>query len=69
MEVAGSGSVLPYGWTLRNNTVRKCTDVATMMAPTPAVGAIVYQQGAAHVTLQPRHSDKNISAIVSTLPL
>lgn len=66
-EPQGLGTVLPH-WTLANNTLRKCTDLRAAMAPTPAVGAIVYDAaGAAHVTLQPRHADKNITDILYTL--
>jgi hypothetical protein len=68
-ETQGVNSTLADGWTLTNNTVYKCThQLATMMAPTPAVGAIVYQpDGSAHVTLTPRDPYTDIKSIFWTV--
>ena len=68
-ETHGVNSTLPEGWTMSNNTIYKCThQLAQMMAPTPAVGAIVYQtDGSAHVTLVPRDPYTAIKTIFWTV--
>ena len=55
-ETRGVGKVLSSGWTVRNNTIRGQKEVAKMIAPTPAVGGIIYDAdgAAATVSLVPR---------------
>ena len=55
-ETRGVGSVLSSGWELHNNTIHGQKQVSKLIAPTPAVGGIFYDddEAGATVTLVPR---------------
>ena len=51
-ETRGPGAVLSSGWTVANNSIHGQGQVKEMIAPTPAVGGIIYDADGAAATVE-----------------